>query len=316
MNNELHQNETNGTPEPLAAPAGKNRTNTLILAGSILVAAAIFAGTWIYISGNSRSGGNKLSAATEQAKLIQEIVPVNGIELPARWNKVGAALVSSGVLDKTKFAEVYAERGGVPKDIAAALTGSDDKIKITGENSGALLNVLWALGLGQKNPILTKGKMMDPRYGGAGNFASTGGWTLGQGSAMSHYAMHSFMALNADAQAKVERVAGGIYRPCCGNSTIFPDCNHGMAMLGLMELMASEGASEGDMYKAALAVNRFWFPDTYATAAKYLASQGASWQDMAPKDLLSAEFSSGQGAQAIKAKTQPVAAPSSGGCGV
>ena len=38
----------------------------------------------------------------------------------------------------------------------------------------------------------------------------------------------------------VEEIAGNIYRPCCGNSTAFPDCNHGMAMLGLIELMVSQ----------------------------------------------------------------------------
>ena len=30
------------------------------------------------------------------------------------------------------------------------------------------------------------------------------------------------------------KIAKGIYRPCCNNSTYFPDCNHGMAMLGLL----------------------------------------------------------------------------------
>ena len=30
---------------------------------------------------------------------------------------------------------------------------------------------------------------------------------------------------------------------------LFSDCNHGMAMLGLMEFMASQGASEVEMMK-------------------------------------------------------------------
>jgi hypothetical protein len=44
--------------------------------------------------------------------------------------------------------------------------------------------------------------------------------------------------LTAEQQALVEEVAAEIYRPCCNNSTLFPDCNHGMAMLGFLELLA------------------------------------------------------------------------------
>lgn len=42
---------------------------------------------------------------------------------------------------------------------------------------------------------------------------------------------------------KVEEVAAAVYRPCCNNHTPFPGCNHGMAMLGLLELMAPQRAS-------------------------------------------------------------------------
>lgn len=31
---------------------------------------------------------------------------------------------------------------------------------------------------------------------------------------------------------------------CCGNSTYFPDCNHGAAMLGFIELAVSQGLVE------------------------------------------------------------------------
>ena len=48
-----------------------------------------------------------------------------------------------------------------------------------------------------------------------------------------------------------ERAAPFVYRPCCDNATHFPDCNHGMAMLGLLELMAAQGASEEEMFAAA-----------------------------------------------------------------
>ena len=103
--------------------------------------------------------------------------------------------------------------------------------------------------------------MTDPKYGGAGNFASTGGWTLAQGDVMNHYSMHSFITLTPEQQVLVEKISKEIFRPCCNNSTYFPDCNHGMAMLGLLELMASQGTSEAEMYKIAKEVNSYWFPE-------------------------------------------------------
>ena len=50
--------------------------------------------------------------------------------------------------------------------------------------------------------------------------------------------------------------------------------------------MASQGVSEEEMYKAALVVNSYWFPDTYITIAKYLKSQGKDWSQAVPKEIL------------------------------
>lgn len=303
---------------PPAPPAGGAGSAIPWLAASIVLSAVIISGTWIYLNRSAASSPelNTLSSKTDEAKLMAQVVPVDGIELPVRWNGLAAELVKNGTIDRAKLDALYTERGGMPQDIKDALDGKDGNIKVTSDNSAALLNVLWALGLAQKNVILEKGPMMDASYGGAANFASTGGWTLARGSAMSHYSMHTMLNLSPDQQAKVERVAKGIYRPCCGNSTYFPDCNHGMAMLGLMELMSAQNASEDDMYKAALAVNRFWFPDTYVNAAKYVAAQGQNWQNMSAKDLVGAEFSSGQGAQKIKQQIAPAVQQSGGSCGV
>jgi hypothetical protein len=235
-------------------------------------------------------------------------------------------MMEGGVIDQAKFEAVYASRGGMSPDIKAMLTGSDNgKIRMTRENSGGILNLLWALGLGNKNDILEKGEMMDPRYaGGAGQFASTGGWTLAKNNPMDHYSMHPFLTLDAAAQDKVDRVTKNIYRPCCGNSTHFPDCNHGMAMLGLMELMASQGASEADMYRTALQVNAYWFPEQYLTIAKVLASQGVAWDKVNPQEILSADYSSGAGYQRVAQAASQLANPednsarpsSGGGCSV
>lgn len=176
------------------------------------------------------------------------------------WENLGVQMVEAGVIDQEKFENLHNQKGGLTDTEREWLYGENNRhIAITSENSEMALHMLWAFGLGNKNRILENGPMMDPRYGGAGGFASTGGWTLSNGNSMEHYSIHSFVTLSETEQVKVERVAKNIFRPCCTNSTYFPDCNHGMAMLGLLELMASEGASEADMYKAAEELNEYWF---------------------------------------------------------
>src|SRR3989344_1668036 len=214
---------------------------------SILIAAVVISGTWIYTTGSRSAPSqnqNKNLSPTESvlSALEERVLPPKGVALPVRWGDLGKKMVAASVIDQTAFESLYASRGGLSADMKSLLdAGENDKIVITSQNSGVLLNLFWALGLANKNPILESGPMQDPRYGGAGNFASTGGWTLAKGSTMTHYSTHRFIALSADKQGLVERVAKGIYRPCCGNSTYFPDCNHGMAMLGLLELMAAQG---------------------------------------------------------------------------
>ncbi len=255
----------------------------------------------------------KPSAAT----LLSSEVLLPFVELPVVWGNFGAQMVSAGVIDRAKFEAIYAQRGGLTDEEKQILEGETGKLKITQENSGFILNMMWALGLGNKNEILEKGPMMDLRYGGAGNFASTGGWTLAKGSVMEHYSKHSFITLTREQQLLVEEVSKNIYRPCCGNSTYFPDCNHGMAMLGLLELMASQNISESDMYKIALIVNSYWFPDTYLTIAKYLnEKKNISWEDADPKEVLGQNYSSASGYQNILSLVTLPATQSGGGCGI
>ena len=303
--------ETNNqiTKENFPEPAKKDR----LLPASILVSTIIIAGALIYTTG-LKSPQNKIAAN----ELVAGILPKNGLELPVRWGDLGAKMINAGVIDSDKFERLYASRGGLDTETKNLLyEKSNGNLKITEENSGMLLNLLWALGLGTKNDILEKGEMTNPRYGGAGKFASTGGWTLANGNAMDHYAKHPLIVLNPDQQALVESVSKNIYRPCCGNATHFPDCNHGMAMLGLLELMASQGMDENEMYRVALQVNSYWFPDNYLTIAQYLQSKSVAWEDASPKELLGYNFSSGSGyRQILNQVTTPAEKKSSGGCGV
>ena len=87
-------------------------------------------------------------------------------------------------------------------------------------------------------------------------------------------------------------------------------------MLGLLELMASQGVSEAEMYKTALKMNSYWFPDTYLTIAKYLASKGIAWEQADAKGVLSSEFSSAGGYRQVLSQVEPVQQQGGGGCGI
>ncbi len=286
---------------------------------SILLSSLILAGAWIYTSEIPAVSNKEVKAGAKQASAFEEaVLPSDGVELPVIWGDLGAKMVSVGVIDADKFAGIYEQRGAFSDEYKNLLLGQNNgKIRITEKNAGYLLNLFWALGLGQKNPILDTGEMKDPRYGGAQNFASTGGWTIAKGGAMNHYSRHKFFELTAGQQALVDKISKGIYRPCCGNSTHFPDCNHGMAMLGLLELMASQGVNEENMWKIALAVNSYWFPDTYLTIASYMEERGVKWKYVNPEEILGAKYSSAQGFAKIAAQvTTRQKSSGSGGCGV
>jgi len=251
------------------------------------------------------------------AELAKEVLPTAGTILPAVWGDLGKKMVETGVIDKDKFESLYAQRGGMDAVTLGLLTGEDNgKLEINTENANSILNLLWAFGLSNKNRILEEGPMMDPTYGGADRFASTGGWPLSKGGVMDHYSTHSFVTLTGEQQQLVEKVSKNIYRPCCGNAVHFPDCNHGMAMLGLLELLASQGASEQEMYKVALQVNAYWFPDTYMTIAEYFNMRGVSWSDVEPKVVLGSAYSSAQGYAQVLSEVEPVGQQGGGSCGV
>ncbi|OHA38053.1 MAG: hypothetical protein A3G03_01315 [Candidatus Taylorbacteria bacterium RIFCSPLOWO2_12_FULL_44_15c] len=303
----------------------KEKNNSYAIPIAIVIAGAMLSGSWLYISQNppnkiSEEKNQKIATAqnVSVSALEEAVLPSVGVILPVSWGDLGAKLVSVGAIDEVRFKALYDERGQFPEEYKSLLVGNNaDKLKITKDNAGYLLNLFWALGLASKNPVLDSGEMANPRYGGAGNFASTGGWTMAQGNPMDHYSRHKFFNLMPEQQALVEKISKGIYRPCCNNSTHFPDCNHGMAMLGLLELMASQGVSEQEMWQAALAVNSYWFPDTYLTIATYMKNKSVEWKDVKPEEILGVNYSSGSGYQKIA--SQVVITPSNsqgGGCDV
>jgi hypothetical protein len=259
---------------------------------------------------------------SDVAALMRQVNPADGYALPVAYDDLGPRLLASGVIDFEAFSAIY-EKAGNPLSAAKVgiLTrGSSEQIVITPENAHFLLNFFWAVGLVNKNPILTEGPMVQNSGGQVERFASTGGWGLATKPITELYASIELIPLTPAEQARVEEVAGAVYRPCCNNPTLFPDCNHGMAMLGLLELMASEGATVEEMFEAAKYVNAFWFPRQALEVATYLSvERGIAFADADARLVTGREFFSGAGFGAAHKRLQelgllPPAAGGQGSC--
>lgn len=263
------------------------------------------------ISTDKRADSEKTTQALGE---VPKANSVTSVTLPIKWGDLGKRMVEDGVIDRTKFENAL---GALSDEDKKLLEAGNGQIVMTEANSRVLLDLLWAFGLANKNAVLDKGDIMkDPAQ--AGNYASTGGWTLARGDPMGHFSKYSYVTLDAAQQKMVENMAKGIYRPCCNNSTYFPDCNHGMAMLGLLELMAKNGISEPEAYKVALDVNSLWFPQTYEDISVYFAENGTSADKVGAATILGAEYSSASGYKQTRAqiKSLPQPVQGGGGCGV
>lgn len=255
-------------------------------------------------TGNAVKNTAPTDTQADNQKIFNEINPVDGFDLRIKYKKLGPEMIKTGVIDPEKFKAVFAKSGDglTPQQEDILINGSDENIKITQDNSRFLLNFFWAAGLANKTKILTDGDMV--KYGGQnelGNFASTGGWTLARGNAIQYYSKSVLISLTPKQEDLVNEVASNIYRPCCNNSTAFPDCNHGMALLGVLELMAANNRSEKEMYEAAKYLNAYWFPGSYYDLAVYFKNkENKNFTEIDPKIILSKEYSSATGSKNAK----------------
>ncbi|MBI2196368.1 hypothetical protein HYU45_02025 [Candidatus Daviesbacteria bacterium] len=249
--------------------------------------------------------------------LRQQVLPQNGYRTPLKWKDLGKKLVEAGAIDKKKYADIFVSEadGG---DHMRYLDGSwEENMVINEKNSRFMVNTLWALGLANKSKVLNEGQMKTGENP-TENFASTGGWTLGAKPVMEIYSSAEIIPLTSQQQDLVKKIAENVFRPCCGNSTAFPDCNHGMAALGYIEWAVYNGLPENQIYKDLLAFNTFWFPQNYVEMAVFFDKQGTKWKDINPQLALSRDYSSAQGAARIKQSVQSVPGLQNqgGGCGV
>ncbi len=256
--------------------------------------------------GVGRYSVNRDMAATaqnkshEMAAMVNAISPTDGFELQVVYGIVGPNLLETGAIDLSAFKQLYQQKEQPlsEQEIEVLTNGSQEQIVITRENANFLLNFFWATGLASKNPILDNGPIQVASGGQIDGFASTGGWTIGTKPIKELFSSTKVFSLSSEQQARVEEVAAMVYRPCCNNPTLFPDCNHGMAMLGLLELMASQNATTTEMLQAAKSVNAFWFPQqTLEQAIYFKATQKTDYAKVDAKLIVGQQYSSLTGFQ-------------------
>lgn len=256
-----------------------------------------------------------------EQEITKEVLP-DKVNLGIHFGDAITKMVTYGAIDKEKFLKLYEARGGISQEEKRLLNEqSDQEIIVTRENAGLILNLLWPLGIANKTNVLAEGPMGTKYKKDVGNFASTGGWTVGREEGGKLFNRFSIIQLNPEQEALVKEIAENIYRPCCGNSTYFPDCNHGAAMLGFIELAVLQGMSKEEIYKKALLLNSYWFPQTYTELAIYFKTKKSlPWQNVDPQELLGANYSSGQGYRAINKELQVEGllpkVEGGGGCGI
>ena len=248
-------------------------------------------------------------------ELKKEVLPALGYSTSLTWGNLGKKLVEEGAIDPAKYQEIFKSPADGQDEMDILEGNSTKKISINENSSHFVLNTLWAVGLLQKSKVLDGGPMKTAGYK-TENFASTGGWNLGKKNTMELYSSVELVSLNDFQQNLVKKIADNVYRPCCDNPASFPDCNHGMAALGLIELEVAAGIPEGQIYKDVLAFNSFWFPQNYLDIAAYLKQEGSSWSKADPKAILGKDYSSASGSTKISSSLKSRPQTDNGGsCG-
>lgn len=291
-------------PEPTSEARAANNRIRQIAWIVIAVIIVFFIGLGIGYLQWGKDETAELKQQNELASIYEQVNPKDGYALSVTYGDLGPRLIEGNVINYDAFAAIY-EKSGNPLSAEQAeilKNGSDEEIIISAENAHYLLNFFWAVGLANKNSILTDGPMVQNSNGQIERFASTGGWSLATKPITELYASMDLIPLTADQQELVEEVAAAIYRPCCNNHTLFPDCNHGMAMLGILELLASQGATAHEMFEAAKYINAYWFPQQTLETAMYLKlNEGTDFVNTDAKLVVSDKLSSASGASMVHA---------------
>ncbi|BCX15741.1 MAG: hypothetical protein KatS3mg097_633 [Candidatus Parcubacteria bacterium] len=240
-----------------------------------------------YINGNLMA--NKVNVENIIQAIVAQVLPKEGFQTRLAFGNSVQKMIDCKVIDIEKLKKLY--NGNIPEYIQKAIDGNNEPIVINNETANYLLTLFWPLGLSNKtefNENIPFSKKDLPYL------ASTGGWWLGEkNNGVEYFNKCEIIKLTPEQESIVYEVAQNTYRPCCNNSTFAQDCNHGSALLGALELAASQGYSKDELYKLALQLNSFWFPDNYVKIALYKKLvENQDWQNINPKEIMSIKYSS------------------------
>ena len=239
-------------------------------------------------------------ALPEEARPVRFEFPY---DLGVRFGELGPRLVELGVLDLRKLEQAYVRMGRPLTDAQRAILAGEAEatVRLAPGEERFLLDFFWALGLANRTRFLTDGPMMRQGTKGVTRFASTGGWPYGSRPVTEFYASADLLPLSEDQAERLRRVAQLVYRPCCDNATAFPDCNHGMAMLGMLTLLASDDADEARLLEAARHANLLWYPAQTAQVVHFLnATLGPDQAGRAVSIANGRELFSGSGFRGVR----------------
>jgi hypothetical protein len=244
--------------------------------------------TGLVIAPTSSSSNNN---GIDFNKIIEQVTPKKGITINAVWGNVVQDMIKKGVLDVNKLRATLQQRYGIqlgPEEEKILTTPNlNEKITINSDNAVFLMYIFGILAKHNNNPIIHNSPFKIPRI-----FSDAGrdGW----GDV-------DLITLTPEQQAIVEYTSSNSYRPCCGQPTSRPDCTHGFSLLGLQELMASQGFSKEEIFKASVVFNSYWFPANYIYDAIYFkVAENKDWHQVDPAVIMSRDYSSISGAMKVQ----------------
>ena len=278
----------------------KEKLPLMILLLALFVGASVLAFLPVPKSASSaavrpQAGVGVIASGDYKARIAyvsEEVNPTEGIQTKIILGDVVPRMVALGIINLGKIEALYKNQGGVPPEEMKLLTStSTTPLVVNADNATWLVNLLWPLGLANHLDVNNQSPIAGKNVG---NYASTGGWSLGTAATGGGYFnKYPIVPLTPAQEKRVQQIAQSTYRPCCDNSSFFQDCNHGSAAMGMIELGVSEGLSDGDIYQTLLAFNSFWFPHNYVEIALYFnVVKNTDWKDVSPQVALSKQYSS------------------------
>jgi len=265
-----------------------------------LITALIFAYQLVAVFGVSAHGGvgsqNGILITDKGEKIniddiIEQVTPKVGFETTVKWNGIVAKMIETGVLVPDKLENILTKRYDqeMRPEWRAVLAGQDAKLSINSENAVFMMYILWTFAKHNENEILTNSPFA--------KYFTEYDIDVGQVG----YGDTPLLSFTSSQQAIIKRVSENAYRPCCGNSTAAPDCSHGYSALGLVQLMASQGFSEKEIFETFVQFNSFWFPETYIKNALYFKiTEGKDWNEVDKELVSGAQYSSLKGSYTAK----------------